>query len=540
MATEQQLIEGIRRADAAGDSAGVQVLGKQLLAMRSAPKVAQVDKPTSFWQGVGDEAQRITDRIPDPIQAISHALGFKAPGDTNRAKMGATMRQASANAPTRPSAWGRLATDIGVTALIPGGPIAAGAIGGGVLSDSKTLGGTAKDMAFGAVAGKAGDMAGRFVAKGVGRVLAPKLAQKLPVAGDDYKSSLQLLANEGVDIMPGQAIGQTGKRLEEKAMSMPLLGDAIRARSGKQLEQFNRAGINRALSPLGAKLPKGVSGQDAMRFMQGHFDDAYDAARSGMVFQADNAFNANVDNLLASAAENPLLKQEQVQALNGVIGNLRTRGLANGEPMTGDVFKKTVSQLKAQASKAMGGNNPADMQELGKYLSELVDHIDEAARANPATNPAAAALMDKADEGYAMAVRLENAARQRGGETGMFTANQLDSAVQKADKTARNRAYLRGDALMQDLATAGKQVLAPKVPNSGTADRLLVNAGTMGPLGMFSPASLAAYGSILPAYIPGLLTKRPGWSIGAGKAASKLAAPLGILGTGAAVAGTRK
>lgn len=504
------------------------------------PKTPQSAKPTSFWQGVGDEAQRITDRLPDPIQAISHALGFNAPGDANRAKMGATMRRASANAPTRPSAWGRLATDVGVTALLPGGPILQGAIGGGILSDSKTVGGTAKDMALGAAAGKAGDIAGRFVAKGVGRVLAPKLAQKLPVAGDNYKSSLQLLANEGVDIMPGQAMGQMGKRLEEKAMSMPLLGDAIRARAGGQLEQFNRAGVNRALSPLGEKLPKGVAGQDAMRFMQGSFNKAYDKARSGMVFQADNAFNANVDDLISRASQNPLLKQEQVQALSGVIGNLRSRGLANGQPMTGDVFKKTVSDLKAQASKAMGGNNPADMQELGKYLGELVDHIDEAARANPATNPAAAALMDKADEGYAMAVRVENAARARGGEPGMFTANQLDSAVQKADKTARNRAYLRGDALMQDLATAGKQVLAPKVPNSGTADRLLVNAGTLCPLGMLSPHTLAAYGSILPAYIPGLLTKRPGWSIGAGKAAAKLATPLGLLGTGAAVAGTRK
>lgn len=408
-----------------------------------------------------------------------------------------------------------------------------GLMGASETKDLRNVSDLSRNIRGGAVQSVAGDLAGRGIAKGLGAVLAPKLATKAPVTGSGYKAGVQLLANEGVDIMPGQAIGPGMKALEEKAMSAPLVGDAIRRRALQQQGQLNRAGINRALRPLGVTLPAGKSGADAMGFMQKSFDDAYDAARSGMVFQADANFTSNVDDLLARAQNSPLLSQDHVNRLARVVDDLRKRRISPDGAMSGDVYKKTLSSLKADAAKLMAGNNSADNQALGGYMRELVDHIDEAARSNPMSDPAAVALMDKADEGYAMAVRIEDAARRRGGEPGTFTANQLDAAVQKADKSARSRAYLRGDALMQDLSSAARNVMAPSVPDSGTAGRMLLNGAVLGGGAYISPASLAAAGlASAPYLVPGLLTRRPDIALRAGQGARKIAAPAGAFGAG--------
>ena len=49
----------------------------------------------------------------------------------------------------------------------------------------------------------------------------------------------------------------------------------------------------------------------------------------------------------------------------------------------------------------------------------------------------------------------------------------LSTAVRAADKTKDKRAFSEGTALMQDLSAQGKDVLLSKVPDSGTAGRLM-------------------------------------------------------------------
>src|SRR3546814_4432393 len=121
--------------------------------------------------------------------------------------------------------------------------------------------------------------------------------------------------------------------------------------------------------------------------------------------------------------------------------------------------------------------------------------------------------MKKADEGYAMVYRVEDAAKRRGGDLGSFTASQFDAAVQKADRTTNNRAYLRGDALMQDLSSAAKEVLPSSIPDSGTAGRLMLPAALGG---VVQPQTLLATASLTVPYAPGvdkliqkLLIERP-------------------------------
>src|SRR3546814_7950963 len=72
-----------------------------------------------------------------------------------------------------------------------------------------------------------------------------------------------------------------------------------------------------------------------------------------------------------------------------------------------------VSGIKKIAAKT-------DDRELQGALRELVSSIDDAAKR--VSDPRAVALMKKADEGYAMVYRVEDAAKRRGGDLGSFTA----------------------------------------------------------------------------------------------------------------------
>ena len=90
MATEAQIVEGIRRADAAGDTASVKALGAELLRMRgqstpktapkTAPKPAQRSTLSDLWAGTKNAAaglaQGIT-AIPDAAtEAMSGAMRY--------------------------------------------------------------------------------------------------------------------------------------------------------------------------------------------------------------------------------------------------------------------------------------------------------------------------------------------------------------------------------------------------------------------------------------------------------------------------------
>ena len=420
-------------------------------------------------------------------------------------------------------------------------PRVAGALAGGAAygfgSGEGGAGSRAAEAGKGALLNAAGGEVGRVAAKAVGRVLAPAVARVTanPDAAAQYPHAANVadLLAVKVPLTPGQIAGGAGKWAEEVQSSIPVAGLAQKAGQARALEGFNRGGINKALAYLGDKLPMGVKGTDAMQHMQGAFNAAYDKARAGMHFEIDNEFANAIGNTVAEAKASPVMTADALGRLQKVQADIGQRLAKTGGALNGDALKKIISDYKANAVKLGAGNNSATDQALGGYIGDIVDHIDEAARRNPNTDPAAVRLMDKADEGYAYAVRLEEAARMRGGESGSFTATQLDRAVQKSDKTARNRAYLRGDALFQNYAKAGQAVLPNRVPNSGTPERAAYMAMLGG--GFHFAPGLAAAGLLgaIP-YAPGAeavarsaMTRRPAGVIKAGLLASKLAAPAG-------------
>jgi len=103
-------------------------------------------------------------------------------------------------------------------------------------------------------------------------------------------------------------------------------------------------------------------------------------------------------------------------------------------------------------------------------------------------NPRYAGELRQINSGWAMYARIRDAAAQRRTSGGVFTPSDLLGAVKKGDRSVSKGSFARGDALMQDFAEAGQQVLPSKIPDSGTAGRSLASAAG---LGYLSPKVLA-------------------------------------------------
>ena len=137
---------------------------------------------------------------------------------------------------------------------------------------------------------------------------------------------------------------------------------------------------------------------------------------------------------------------------------------------------------------AVGLGQPTIVTTNFRPFEAVILHL--VTRANP-QNATELAAIDKA---YANFKRIQRAAAGVGTEDGVFTPAQLLSAAKAMDRTKDKRAFSEGTALLQDLAAAGKEVMPSKVPDSGTAGRLLSNITT--PNGLLS--TLLGAGAALP------------------------------------------
>jgi hypothetical protein len=394
---------------------------------------------------------------------------------------------------------GAVATQIGAgAALARTAPRLALPSGAGALAPRALAGDAAYGAAYGAgennedrVGGALGGAALGAVGGAGGRAL-PKVGAALvdPVV----PAAVRTLRDKGVRTTLGQSIGPTASAVEEKLTSLPVVGSLVASGRRRALGDFNRAVVDDALKPIGKQLPEGASGTNAMAFAQNAFDDAYAKARSGMRLSPDPQLVTELQALEQKVLGGGL-PDASASRLRKIYDTHVGRRLKAG-PLSGDDYKKMMSSL----GKLQRGSRASD-PELSSAIGDLSGALDAAARrSSPAE---AAAAMDAADEGYALFVRAENAAAMAGGETGTFTPSQYGRAVQRGDGSVRSRAYLRGDALGQDMADAGRSVLGDKVPNSGTPERLGMGAATLG-AAYIEPSTLAVAGGLGAAYSPGV------------------------------------
>lgn len=350
----------------------------------------------------------------------------------------------------------------------------------------------AKQMAIGGVAGGVVPA----VAAGVGRVISPKASTN---------PDLQLLKREGVFPTVGQSLGGRWNALEEKLMSVPILGDAIANARTRTLEQFNKAAINRASAGTAVAETGHVGVSKAANAAGQAYDDAASMVK-GVQFDAQFAHDLGQLKQMSKSLL-PGMRSKFNDALKDVVGGRTSRAGA----MLPDTFKKVDSEI-GQMARRYSGSSVASEQELGAALTQFQNLLrQQATRVNPAYGEA----LDAANSAYANLVRVEGAAKAAKNSGGVFTPAQLNAAIQQAESGVRKRAVAHGKALMQDLGGAGQNVIGNKVPNSFTADRALLSAGALGSgvMSPWIPAGLVggALGYTPPAQalLRGLVSSRP-------------------------------
>ena len=399
---------------------------------------------------------------------------------------------------------GRLVGGVGATlplAIIPGGATIVGsaAIGAGMGALQPVTAGEfwvekMKQAGLGAAAGGAGGA----ISQGISRILSPQTG-----------AAQRMLMAEGVELTPGQVAGGLSKRFEDAATSVPIMGGKVAQAQQRAVESFNRAAINRGLGEIGEKLPDGMVGREAIEYAGKKIGDAYDPLLARMTLRADQQFIADSTALAQNAQA--ALAPERAQQLANILQTKLGRHMSGQGTMTGQKFKLADSEL-GRLARQFSSSADADQRMLGETIRDMQSVMRDAlARSNPRLAPE----LRKIDKAFATNLRVERAAASVAATDGVFTPAQLQNAVKALDSSGRKRQFARGNALLQDLSDAGKEVLPSAVGNSGTADRagLMAMGGALATGQWWAPMAAgvgaAAYTRPGIASMRALLTQRP-------------------------------
>jgi len=490
-------------------------------------KYQAAHKPTSFWQGVGEEATRIAQRgsdFLDRLNPINYAAdaALKAVGlDQNKVKTAnrAALAQKFAASPYRGSEAGKTVGQIAATLptmLLPGGPVVQGIASGALASHSNKPLGIAKDAAIGGALGKAGQVATSGLARVVGGKVVPK--------------NVRLLADEGVTMTPGMRAGQGSLRnwVEDKVLGTvaPVIPNTATARAFNDLRG---AVANRVLKPIGESVPKGTPiDREFMGQIQDRVYGALDDAAGNLSLQVDPALAASFAATKRSAPR--LVGAEAAKQVTANADHLAARAQ---QPISGQQLRDTLSELRGIASKSEG----ALKDQLWGLHDDVVDAL---ARQNSGE---AVQTFNNARESATLLARMNDAAAKV--DNGEFGPTQLLQAARRRGFGTSTANVASGEARLMDLADAAADVMRNKTANSGTIPRGLAVGALAGggpvALGTINPVAGALAGSQLFGYVPGLAEvlqnaalNRPQVLRSAGSALDNAAPYVGRLTAGAA------
>jgi len=366
----------------------------------------------------------------------------------------------------------------------------------------------------GAIAGAAFPVIGSAVS----RVISPKASTNPAVAK---------LRSEGITPTAGQILGGAAARTEEKLSSLPLVGDAIIGAKTRAAGQLNRAVANRALSPVGSKLPDGMVGRDAVEFVGDTLGKKYDELLPGLTVKADREFADNITSL-SGMVRNGAMDPKYANAFDRYMRTNVLNKFKGQNALTGQTAKDIESDLGQTIARYSKSQDP-DAQLYADALKEVQSNLRGLVARS---NPQAAKELKAINTGYANFKRMERAAAGVGAEDGIFSAAQLQSAVKALDRSKDKRAFSRGSALMQDLSEPAKGVLGSKVPNSGTADRSFMALATLldpkaAAMALTAPVLYSQPGQRA---LAGLLASRPQGAQAVADSLRQASPGLGLLG----------
>tara|TARA_R100000655_G_scaffold102707_1_gene148641 strand:- start:452 stop:2002 length:1551 start_codon:yes stop_codon:yes gene_type:complete len=349
--------------------------------------------------------------------------------------------------------------------------------------------------AYGGFATDSSDPVDIALGTGTGALAGGTLQKVAPYATEGAKE----LIKRGVPVTVGDAVGGGLKRLEEAMTSVPLLGSSIASAKQRSKIGFDRTIFEKVLEPLREfgvnpkKIVKGKSGNELYDAVEKVVTKAYDDVVPTLKLPKRQSVQSKIDDAIYNSAETLDDNLEKVffKDLEKII---YSKFDADGN-ITGEGFKQAVSQLRTKARK-IGASQPTLFSDdlIGSYKNVenvLIDILKT-------TNPSQKVKLDAIDKSFKRLLPVERSVIQS--EGGEFTADQVLRNIKKADTSLRNKDFARGKADMQPLVRAGQETIKQRLPNSGTADRVLANIAVGGGL-VFDPLTVGIGSALtVPAY----------------------------------------
>lgn len=335
---------------------------------------------------------------------------------------------------------------------------AAGAGYGAVSGALNTEGGMAEKAQGGLLGGVVGGATSGLLDLGVQRG-AQRAGRAAANAGP-----VRQLSRAGVNMTPAQLlsgiplVGRAAKTLEQGAASIPFVGAVPAAAERESVRSFGQAAINQVLDIIGERLPRGVTGREAIRAGDDLISARYRADLDPVTINPDPQINARIQAAInprnMSAATRGLLSDSVLDVVERMQG-----------PITGPEWKQLDSELSAAINSASNGG-PADRplaQGLREVRTILGDALEQA-------SPGTLARVRQTDDAYGNFQLIRRAASNptTGRNDELFTAENLNSVLARSE----GRAYARGEARLQNLTDDAMKAMAGTLPNSGTAERL--------------------------------------------------------------------
>lgn len=336
-------------------------------------------------------------------------------------------------------------------------------------------------------------------------VLAAPLAR---LGTPSARPELETLQRAGVDVTrltPGQQLGGAAKRAEESIKSVPIAGELVRRAEQRGFEEFNRGLVDNVIKQVNpqATLPKAVSTRGAIEFAGKELSKAYSRALAPIKITPSAQMYMDISDVVVRYGSQ--LGEENAALLNKLVMNRVTDLIPENKVLAGGTAKRIDSDLGALERKYTKSMT-AQEQTIGEALGEIKQIIRQEIASQDPTGK-----VRQLNTVFSDFLRLEKAAAGSRAPGGIFSPEQLVSATRTLDETRRKGGFARGQARMQQVAEAGREVLGTRVPDSGTPERIGTTLALLG----LGGAGLGAYEpSLSPYIVPGLLAAaaytRPG------------------------------
>lgn len=357
---------------------------------------------------------------------------------------------------------------------LPGGAVLGAGLGyaaGKRLADMYE--GVSPEQPLDAPGGVVRDTANGMALEMGGQLIGPTLNALIPQQAS--RNALALLERAGVKLSPGQIAGGWAKNLEDKLSGVPVLGDAISAARKTARETFN----------VGAGKRAGYQGSRAGNEMVAEIGDRLGAKYDQLLGQSsadlkDPQFLTNLNGVKQLVASLP--KREQ-NYFDTVINREITPRMTNSGLAGGESLQAMKSGLDRQINHFKQSSDGYQRQ-LGEALQEVRTNLHDLI---VRSNPDLAGEYNELNRQYANYKRIESASGGIGADKGVFTPSQLLAAARRGDKSLDKKQFARGEALLQEYAQAGKDILDNRIGTSGTSER----QQALNPAAWFAGAALS-------------------------------------------------